>query len=118
MYTCTCTVHVRTGNLPLEQQLVVSAQYPPLPLSQLDRSLSQHASYLETVRAISAQADASAFVVGQNVSVKVYPPPRAEFKAPDLPVPKLPDAAPVDLVGDTLFNYNLVPRLPPPTGIK
>ena len=36
---------------------------------------------------------------GQNVSVKIYPPPKCDFRTPELPTPKTPDTPPLDLVG-------------------
>ena len=57
---------------------------------------------MECFNSVSAPADISKFVTGQNVSVKVYPPPKAEFKAPELPSPKQPDAPPINLVS---FHY-------------
>ena len=53
---------------------------------------------MECFNRISAPADISTFISGQNVSVKVYPPPKAEYKAPDLPPPKQPDAPPINPV--------------------
>ena len=57
---------------------------------------------MESLNSISAPADIGSFVSGQNVSVKVYPPPKAEFKPPDLPPPKQPDAPPINLVSGNI----------------
>ena len=57
---------------------------------------------MESFNSISAPADIGSFVSGQNVSVKVYPPPKAEFKPPDLPPPKQPDAPPINLVSGNI----------------
>ena len=55
---------------------------------------------MESFNSISAPADISSFVSGQNVSVKVYPPPKADYKPPELPPPKQPDAPPINLVSE------------------
>ena len=60
--------------------------------------LTHLTEFQEVLDTISAPADISVYVTSQNVAVKVYPPPPAEFKAPELPPPKLPDSPPVDLV--------------------
>ena len=57
---------------------------------------------MESFNSISAPADIGSFVSGQNVSVKVYPPPKAEFKPPELPPPKQPDAQPINLVSENV----------------
>lgn len=57
---------------------------------------------MESFNSISAPADIGSFVSGQNVSVKVYPPPKAEYKPPELPPSKQPDAPPINLVSDSL----------------
>jgi hypothetical protein len=57
---------------------------------------------MESLNSISAPADIGSFVSGQNVSVKVYPPPKADFKPPDLPSPKQPDAPPINLVSENI----------------
>ena len=53
---------------------------------------------MEAFNHVSPSADISKFVCGQNVTVKAYPPPKAEYKAPELPTPKQPDAPPINLV--------------------
>lgn len=65
---------------------------------QHNTSLTNLSEVMESFNSVSAPADIGTFVSGQNVSVKVYPPPMADFKAPDLPPPKQPDAPPINLV--------------------
>ncbi|XP_064384983.1 uncharacterized protein LOC135333889 isoform X2 [Halichondria panicea] len=64
---------------------------------KLKTSLSHLSDLQQVLDSISAPADISTFVTNQNVLVKEYPPPPCQFKAPDLPTPKLPDTPPVDL---------------------
>lgn len=66
--------------------------------NQHNTSLANLSELMECFSSVSAPADISKFVCGQNVSVKVYPPPKADFRAPDLPPPKQPDAPPINLV--------------------
>lgn len=67
-------------------------------IQQHNSNLSNLNDLSKTFNSIDAPSDISLYVSGQNISVKVYPPPKAEFKAPTLPPPKLPDTPPVDLV--------------------
>ena len=53
---------------------------------------------METVTAISPPQDIAHFVGGQNTQIKLYPPPSADHKTPELPPPKTPEATPVNLV--------------------
>ena len=57
-------------------------------------------SLLETISSISPPMDIAHFVGGQNIQIKTYPPPKAEYKTPELPPPKTPEATPVNLVSE------------------
>ena len=65
---------------------------------QMKDSLKHLATLTESIGSISPPVDIAHFVGGQNVQVKMYPPPKAQRKTPELPPPKVPDAPPVDLV--------------------
>lgn len=68
-------------------------------------SLSHLSDLQQVLDSISAQADISTFVNNQNTLVKEYPPPPYQYRAPDLPTPKIPDTPPVNLVSCTSHTH-------------
>lgn len=66
--------------------------------TQLKDSLNHLSNLMETVASISPPLDIAHFAGGQNTQIKSYPPPSADHKTPELPLPKTPEATPVNLV--------------------
>lgn len=65
---------------------------------QLKDTLKYLSNLMDSITSISPSQDIAHFVGGQNTQIKMYPPPKAEHKIPDLPSPKVPDTPPVNLV--------------------